>query len=232
MKNTLTLILLAASMNAVAGGRGDDPLLTKVMFDRFELQTTEGSDLIILEGQGWIGKDLYKLWVKVDSERIDGKTEELELQLLYSEAISPYWDAQVGWRHDNLPGLNRDWLAFGFQGLAPYFFEIDVAAFIGEGGQTAIRLEMEYKILLTQRLILTPEIEVNLYGKDDVATDVGSGLSDVELGLRLRYEIKREFAPYIGVNWTSKYGNTADLAKLVGADVEDTQFVVGIRAWF
>ncbi|PCI68764.1 MAG: copper resistance protein CopB [Piscirickettsiaceae bacterium] len=232
MKNILLAILISPSMSTFAGGRGDDPLLSKVMIDQFELRNTDGDDPVVIQAQGWVGNDLDKFWVKLDGERTNGKTEDLEMQFLYSQAIAPYWDMQVGWRHDTLPGPNRDWLAFGFQGLAPYFFEIDAAAFVGEGGQTVIRLEGEYEILFTQKLILTPEFEVNLYGKDDVAAGVGSGLSDIELGLRLRYEIKREFAPYIGVNWTSKYGNTADLARSVGADIEDTQFVVGIRAWF
>jgi copper resistance protein B len=208
MKNILILIGLLISSMAIAAGRGDDPLLAKVMIDQFELRNTAGPDPIVLQGQAWIGKDMDKLWMKADSERVSGKTEELELQFLYSTAIAPYWDAQIGWRHDKLSGPKRDWLAFGFQGLAPYFFEIDTAVFIGEGGQTAIRFEAEYEILLTQKLILS------------------------ELGLRLRYEITREFAPYIGINWTSMYGKTADIAKLAGEDKTDTQFVVGVRAWF
>tara|TARA_R110002074_G_scaffold99392_1_gene214720 strand:+ start:23030 stop:23731 length:702 start_codon:yes stop_codon:yes gene_type:complete len=232
MKNILILIGLLISSMAIAAGRGDDPLLAKVMIDQFELRNTAGPDPVVLQGQAWIGKDLDKFWVKADAERVSGKTEELELQFLYSTAIAPYWDAQIGWRHDKLLGPKRDWLAFGFQGLAPYFFEIDAAVFIGEGGQTAIRFEAEYEILLTQKLILSPDFEVNLHGKDDVETGVGAGLSDVELGLRLRYEITREFAPYIGINWTSMYGKTADIAKLAGEDKTDTQFVVGVRAWF
>ena len=131
-----------------------------------------------------------------------------------------------------MPTPNRDWFAVGFQGLAPYFFEIDAAAFIGNNGQTALRLEAEYEIMLTQKLILTPEVEINAYSKDDEATGVGSGLSDIELGLRLRYEIRREFAPYIGVNWNKTYGDTANFSRDEGEDVSDTQFVVGIRAWF
>ena len=109
---------------------------------------------------------------------------------------------------------------------------IDGTIFIGESGRTALRLEAEYELLFTQRLILTPEVEVNFYGQNDADTGVGSGLSDVELGLRLRYEIRREFAPYIGVNWFKKYGNTADFARSAGQDTDDTQFVVGIRAWY
>ena len=232
MKKLFLIICISlVSMASHSMGR-DDPLLTKVMVGQFELRNTEGSDPVVLEAQGWIGKDLNKLWVKVDVENVSGKTDEAELQFLYSKAIAPYWDVQVGWRHDKMPTPNRDWFAVGFQGLAPYFFEIDAAAFIGNNGQTALRLEAEYEIMLTQKLILTPEVEINAYSKDDEATGVGSGLSDIELGLRLRYEIRREFAPYIGVNWNKTYGDTANFSRDEGEDVSDTQFVVGIRAWF
>ncbi|MCB1727488.1 MAG: copper resistance protein B, partial [Gammaproteobacteria bacterium] len=153
-------------------------------------------------------------------------------QALYSRAIAPYWDLQVGWRHDIRPKPDRDWLAIGFEGLAPYWFEVDAAAFIGEGGQVGARLEAEYEWMFTQRWVLSPELKVNLHTKNDEATGTGSGLSDTELGLRLRYEIRREFAPYIGVNWVKKYGNTADFARDEGEDTDDVQFVAGVRAWF
>ena len=228
----LSMLVMSVSLSATAGGRGDDPLLTKVMIGQFEHRSTGGSDPVVLEAQGWIGKDLQKLWIKTEIEHVGGETEESELQFLYSHAVAPYWDFQVGWRHDDRPTPDRDWLALGFQGVAPYFFEIDAAAFIGESGQTALRLEAEYEMMFTQKLILSPEIEVNFHGKNDEATGTGSGLSDMELGLRLRYEIRREFAPYIGINWTKKYGNTADFARAEGEETSDAQFVVGFRAWF
>ncbi len=231
-KILIALFSFGLSLGAIASGMEDDPFIGKVMIGQFETRQTGGSDPAVLEAQGWIGKDLQKLWFKTDVERVGGVTEEAEIQALYSRAIAPYWDIQAGWRHDSQPGPNRDWAVIGVQGLAPYFFEVDFAAFIGESGRTAVRLEAEYEVLFTQRLILTPEIEVNVYGKDDAATGVGSGLADLEVGLRLRYEIRREFAPYIGVNWTRMYGDTADFARLEGEDINDTQFVVGIRAWF
>ena len=146
--------------------------------------------------------------------------------------MATYWDFQVGVRHDFRPSPGRSWAAIGFQGLGPYFFELDTALFIGESGRTALRFEADYELLLTQRLILTPEIEVNLYGQNDPDTGVGSGLSDLEAGLRLRYEIRREFAPYIGVNWLRLFGNTADFARGTGKSKSEGQFTVGIRAWF
>lgn len=228
----VSLLFLVISVSAVAGGRGDDPLLAKVMIDQFEVRSTGGPDPIVLEAQGWVGKDLNKLWVKADIEHVGGEIEEAELQLLYSRAIAPYWDFQIGWRHDSRPTPDRDWLAIGFQGLAPYFFEVDATAFVGEGGQTALRLEAEYEMMITQKLVLAPEVSFDFHGKNDSKLGIGSGLSDSEIGLRLRYEIKREFAPYIGINWTRKYGNTANFAHDEGEDTSDVQVVAGVRAWF
>ena len=229
---TLSAVLLLATIKPVLAASEDDPLLTMIMLDQLEVRDTDGDNPLVLEGQAWIGKDLHKLWFKTELERVDHETEEAELQALYSRAVSTYWDFQVGVRHDFQPTPNRSWAGVGFQGLAPYFFEIDTALFIGESGRTALRLEAEYELLFTQRLVLTPEIEANFYGQNDADTGVGSGLSDVQLGLRLRYEIRREFAPYIGVNWVKKYGNSADFARTAGQDVDDTQFVIGLRAWF
>jgi copper resistance protein B len=224
-----TLMLLSTTTQAASK---DDPVLAKVMINQLEVRSTDGPDPWVLEAQGWIGQDLNKLWVKTEVEYVDGETEEAEIQALYSRAIAPYWDVQVGWRHDVRPKPNRDWLAIGFEGLAPYWFEIDAAAFIGESGQVGARLEAEYEWMFTQRWVLSPEMEVNLHSKNDEETGTGSGLSDLELGLRLRYEIRREFAPYIGVNWTKKFGNTADFAREEGEDTDDFQFVAGVRAWF
>ncbi len=225
-------VFFSLSSGLLHAGAADDPLLSKVMLDQLEVRDSDGDNVLAWDAQAWIGKDLEKLWIKTEGEREGGATEEAELQALYSKAVSTYWDFQVGVRHDFQPTPSRSWAVVGFQGLAPYFFEVDTALFIGESGRTALRLEAEYELLFTQRLILTPEIEVNFYGQNDANTGVGSGLSDVELGLRLRYEIRREFAPYIGVNWFKKFGNSADFARSAGQDIDDTQFVIGIRAWF
>jgi copper resistance protein B len=138
----------------------------------------------------------------------------------------------VGVRKDYKPTPSRSWVALGFEGLAPYWFELDAAVFVGESGRTGFRLQAEYEILFTQRLILSPELEINAYGENDADTDTGSGLSDAEIGLRLRYEIRREFAPYVGINWYKRYGNTADYAREDEEGVSDTSLVVGIKAWF
>ncbi len=234
MKKHLLLLFSALIIPtfSFAGGKTDDPLLTMLNVNQLEIRTADGDNPLVWDAEGWIGKDLHKLWIKTDGEYVDSKVEEAELQLLYSRAVAPFWDLQLGWRRDIRPTPNRDWLAFGLRGLAPYFFDIDTALFIGDNGRTAARLQAEYEVMLTQRLVLAPEIELNLYGKNDPAVGIGSGLSDIEAGLRLRYEVRREFAPYIGVNWTRLYGQTADYARAEGADVDDVQFVFGIRAWF
>lgn len=232
MKKTVFALALMSLTPAVFASGNDDPLLTKVMIDQLELREADGANPWVLEADAWIGHDLNKAWFKADAEYVDGKLEEAELQALYSRAIAPYWDVQVGWRHDFKPSPSRDWLALAFKGLAPYFFEVDAAAFVGESGQLAARLQTEYEFMFTQRLVLSPEVEVNLYSEDDPDHGIGSGLSDLQAGLRLRYEIRREFAPYVGVNWVKLFGDTADFARDEGASTSDVQWVAGVRAWF
>lgn len=211
---------------------GDDPLLARVMIDQLEWRDANDAESYVLEGQGWIGKDLNKLWIKTDAEQVNGAIEEVEIQALYSRAIAPFWDLQVGFRQDLKPEPDREWGVIGIQGLAPYFFEVDAALFIGASGDTAARLSAEYEWMFTQKLVLSPEISLNFYGQNDMHRMTGSGLADGQAGLRLRYEIRREFAPYIGVNWTKSFGNTADFIRDHGEATSDTQWVAGIRAWF
>ena len=162
-----------------------------------------------------------------------GKLQDARTELLWGHAIAPFWDSQLGVRYDSGGSAPvRKWLALGVQGLAPYWFELDAAAYLGEDGRTALRLGGEYEILLTQRLILQPRVEVNVYGKDDAARDIGSGLSGAAAGLRLRYEIKRQFAPYFGVERSSKFGKTADLVRATGTPTGETRWVAGVRYWF
>ena len=231
-KLTLTLWVTTLSSLPVYAHEGDDPLLTRVMIDQLEWRDSDESDLYVLEAQGWIGKDLHKLWIKTDVERVDGETEEAEIQALYSRAIAPYWDVQIGVRQDLKSTPKREWGVLGIQGLAPYFFEIDAAIFIGDSGDTAARLSAEYEWMITQKVVLSPEVSVNFYGQNDMQRQTGSGLADAQAGLRLRYEIRRELAPYIGVNWTKSFGNTADFMREHGESPSDTQWVAGVRAWF
>lgn len=225
------IVTLLFTTNAIAMG-GDDPLLTMLKIDQLEITDIVDDNDLAWEAQGWIGKDLNKFWFKTEGERVHGDTEEAEIQLLYSKAVAPYWDLQVGWRHDIKPKPNRDWFVFGVQGLAPYFFETDIALFVGENGIIGLRTEFEYELLLTQKWILSPEFEANFFSKNDRNVGLGSGLSDINLGVRLRYEIKREFAPYIGIEWDKRFGNTADFIADEGGHVTDTKWVAGIRLWF
>jgi len=226
----LTLALLTAGQAVFAGAK-DDPLLTMVNIDQLEKRNGD-EDPFVLEAQAWIGYDLDKIWLKTEAERVDGENESLELQLLYSKAISPFWNIQFGARRDFKPEPERNWGVIGFQGVAPYYAEVDAALFIGESGRTSLRIEAEYELMLTQRLVLIPEIELNFFGETDDETETGSGLSNSEIGLRLAYEIHREFSPYIGVNWERKYGATANFAKDDGESTNDRQFVIGVSAWF
>ncbi len=231
VKKTLVLAMLALPFQAEAGGK-DDPFLTMITIDQLEKRDANSSKPFAWEVQGWAGYDLDKFVFKTEGERADGETEKAELQLLYSKAIDPYWDIQFGIRHDFYPKPTQDWAVMALQGVAPYYFETDASLFIGEDGQTALRLESEYEMMLTQQWVLSPEIELNIHGKNDEEREVGSGLSNIEAGLRLRYEVKREFAPYIGIHWEKKIGKTADYAREEGEDTSDAQFVIGIRAWF
>ncbi len=234
-KNQITLVFAISSLfisQSGFAGMEDDPLLTKFMLNKLEVQDAKGSNPTVWESELWIGKDLNKLWIKSDGERINGKNEDTETQLLYSRAIAPFWDAQIGIRHDTSDSESRNYGTIGIKGLAPYFFETDASLSFGKNGQTKLNASAEYEMMFTQKLILTPEIDLNAYSKDDPAMGIGAGLSNVEAGLRLRYEIKREFAPYIGINWNKMYGTTADIATANGIDPSDTSVVAGIRAWF
>ena len=210
---------------------GDNPVLLKVMFNQVERRGSGGDREDWWETDAWLGRDLDKVWLRSRGRRSSGDTQDAEVQIMYSKAASTYWDFQTGIRRDFEPAP-RDWLAVGFHGLAPYFFKVDTALFLGESGHTALRAEAEYDLRLTQRLILTPDLEFNIYGKDDPAAGRGSGLSDINAGLRLRYEIRREFAPYVGITWVREYGETARLSQAAGRTDGDTKIAIGFRAWF
>ena len=157
--------------------------------------------------------------------------EEAEVQALWSRAISPYFDLQAGVRYDLEP-KGRTHAVIGVQGLAPYWFEVDAAAFVSTQGDVTARIEAEYELLLTQRLVLQPRVEASLSAQDIPALQIGSGLTNVDAGLRLRYEVVREFAPYIGVEWKNAIGDTADLIEASGGDANSTAVLIGVRTWF
>ncbi|MCA8888934.1 MAG: copper resistance protein B [Parvularculaceae bacterium] len=204
-----------------------------VQGDRLEYRTNEGDPVLLWDAQGWWGGDRNKLWLKSEGEYAFDEDifEEAEIQALWSSAITRYFNLQAGVRHDFAPGDDRTFGVLGVQGLAPYWFEIDAAMFVSDNGDVSARVEAEYELLLTQRLILQPRTELNFAIQDVPEYDVGSGLTTAELGARLRYELKREFAPYIGVDWTRSVGDTTDFVRVNGHDPSSLSFVAGIRLW-
>lgn len=210
----------------------DDPVIGMVQFDELEWRKNDGADTLAWNLRSWLGRVDDRLWLRSEGERRDGSTEHGDVELLWGHATGPWWDAMLGVRHDFGQGRPRDWAAFGVQGLAPYKFEVAATAYVGDSGRLAARAEAEYELLLTNRLILQPKLELNLYSRDDPENGIGQGLSGAEFGLRLRYEIRREFAPYLGYVWSRKFGATADMAEAAGGDRSEAQWVAGVRFWF
>lgn len=186
----------------------------------------------VWEAQGWIGRDLNKVWFKTEGQRDRAETESAELQALYSRAIAPFWDLQVGLRHDGGLGADRSYAVLGLQGLAPYWFELDVATFLSEQGKASARLEAEYELRFSQRLLLQPRLELNYSFADDAAAGIGQGFSETSFGLRLRYELRREFAPYLGLEWTRAHGGTARLLTARDERREALRLLLGLRLWY
>ncbi len=210
----------------------DNAITSMLTLNRLETWDAEPGIGLEWEGQAWMGTDLDRLWLRSEGERIDGRTESADIEVLYGRSVARWWDVVAGVRHDFTPGASQDFAAIGLMGLAPQKFEVSATAYIGERGQTAARVEAEYELLLTNRLVLQPLVEANLYGQDDKRRGIGSGLNTVEVGARVRYEITRRFAPYVGVVRERAFGTAADLRRADGDDVDDTRVVVGVRAWF
>ena len=206
---------------------------SSVLFNLAEYRVQNGGGGFRWDGEGRFGGDIDRLVVKSEGEATIGKrVDGAEVQALFSHAISPYFNAQGGVRHDFGPGPNRTYATLGIEGLAPYWFDVSAAVFVSERGAVLARLEATYDQRLTQRLILQPRVELNLAAQDVPETGTGAGLSDAELGLRLRYEITRGFAPYVGVSWDGKVGAAARFARAAGERVHVGGVVFGIRTRF
>jgi copper resistance protein B len=203
-----------------------------VIFDRLEWRDAPGPNVGSWDAQAWYGGDYHKVWFKTEGERAGGQTENARAELLWDRVVARWWGLQAGARQDFGAGPSRTWLTIGTQGLAPQRFEVEAALYLGDQGRTAARFAAEYELLLTQRLILQPRLEMNLYGKSDPQRGLGSGLSTLEIGLRLRYEIRREFAPYLGLTSNRAFGGTADMRRADGEGISDTRLVAGVRVWF
>jgi len=202
------------------------------MMNRFEAVRSDDNTWATYDFQARYGRDYNRVVLKAEGDIDSGTLEEGTTELLWGHAVDTFWDAQLGVRHDSGEGPNRSWLAIGAQGLAPYWFEMDATFYIGDEGRTALALEAEYELLITQKLILQPRLEANVYGKNDAERALGSGLSDIAVGIRLRYEVRREFAPYVGIEWIGRFGDTADYLRAAGESKDETTAVAGVRFWF
>lgn len=204
-----------------------------VLFDRFEYSKPELDDVITYDAQAWFGKTFNRIVLKAEGDIVDGNLEEAETEILWSRALYTYWDTQLGIRQDTIDeGDDRTWLAFGIQGVAPYWFETNITAYIGDGGDTELLINSEYEMRISQKLIAQPRVEFNIAGYDDLTEGVGKGVTDGLVGLRLRYEFSRELAPYIGVEHVRLFGDTKKLAASDGETTSDTLIVAGLRFWF
>ncbi len=219
----------------------DSPIRSYFLIDQLEHTTTRytggsgSEDGLRFNTAGWIGGDYNRLWIYTEGTKpYNSKLEDVDVQLLYGRLIAPFWDLQAGVRYakprPDTPA--RGHAVLGIQGLAPYRFEVQGAVFVSERGEVSARAELEYELLLTQRWILQPRLATNVAFQEGKDQGIGSGLNDVEIGLRLRYEIKREFAPYLGISWQQRYGGTAQFAKDRGEDVAGWRLVAGVRVWF
>jgi copper resistance protein B len=225
--------VMAAARKQLLAENGD-VRTTAVLIDTLEASFGDDEEGYSWNAQGWTGGDINRFWWKTEGEgAFDGKLHDAEVQALYSRAVAPFWDVQAGVRQDFRPdGDDTTHLTLGVQGVAPYWFEVSAAAFLSTEGDLTARAEAEYDQRLTQKWILQPAVEIALSASDIPELEMGSGLTSVTAGLRLRYEIRKEFAPYVGVEWSRSFGDTADYARARGDDVEATRFVVGIKAWF
>jgi copper resistance protein B len=212
----------------------DNPIRSFVLVDQLEYGFPKGTNGLRFNGLSWIGGDYNRLWINTEGTKTyGGPLEDTDVQVLYGRLIAPFWDVQGGLRYyrPRSHAPSRGSAVIGVTGIAPYRFEVEAASFISNKGEVSGRVEVEYELLMTQRLIAQPRFETNVAIQRSPELGIGRGINDAELGLRLRYEIRREFAPYVGVSWSSRFGETADFARARGDVVRTLGLVVGIRLW-
>jgi copper resistance protein B len=209
----------------------DDASQAMLLIDQLEYSNGYGGNGPMWEAEAWYGNDSNKLWLRSEGEGSHGRIDEADIEALWNHPFSAFWSTQFGARNDQGVGPQRSWAAFGVEGLAPYWLDLEATVYAGESGRLAARVRAEYTWRFTRRWMLQPEFEANVYNKDDPDRRIGDGVSDAQLGLRLRYEITRQFAPYLGVVWTRRFDTTASYAHLDQGPAFDRQFVVGIRIW-
>ncbi len=202
-----------------------------VLLDQLEWQIGAGSRRVSWDTKGWIGRDINRLWFRTEGEGEADRLVGSQAHVLYGRAFARWWEIVAGIRQDVRPGPAQTWAAIGVQGLAPFWFDVEATAYVGASGRTHFRIETEYELLVTNRLVAQPLVEIEIYGKDDVDHGFAAGLSTGDAGIRLRYEFHRQVAPYIGVTWHRKFFGTANLARQSGEPTADTRLVIGARLW-
>lgn len=210
----------------------DHDIRAYVLLDQLEWQPGPGGHAFSWDTKGWIGRDRTRFWFRSEGDRVGTRTEQAQTQLLLGRAFARWWDVTAGVRLDTLPDTPRTALAVGVQGLAPYWFEIEASAFVEPNGRSHVRVETEYELLVTNRLVLQPLVEFEVYGRADRERLIDTGLSTGEIGVRLRYLVKRELAPYLGVVWSRRFFGSADLARASDRATSNARLAVGVRAWF
>jgi copper resistance protein B len=209
----------------------DSAPLGMLWFDQLEWRAGEAPHAAAWQGEGWYGGDYDKAWVRSEGESQSAATTDARAELFWDHALTRWWNLEVGARQDFGADHARTWAALGVRGLAPQGFAVEATVYAGAAARTAARLKVEYELLFTQRLGLQPEIEMNFYGRADPARDQGAGLADFEVGLRLRYEVRREFAPYAGIVWARHYGASGDFPATAAVDSNEVRVAVGLRVW-
>jgi len=241
----LAAALAFAPLRAMAQTQGGDPgsaapfgypIGDQRIFAHGMLEELEGrlgpNSSFRWEGEGWVGGDFDRLWIKSEGEVTGGKVEDGQQEIFYDRPIATYFDLQAGGRYDLDSRPGRGWGALGIEGFAPYYFTVSATAYASDTGHYAAKLQAADEIHFTQKLILQPQAELNAYTRSDPGRRVGSGLSDLDAGLRLRYEISRKFAPYVGLTWEKRFAQTARLVQAAGERADDLRFTVGVRGWF
>jgi copper resistance protein B len=233
----IAAVAAAALSMAEAMEMDDSAWFGKALFERLEWRDAgSGEGRAEWDAQGWYGGDYNKLWIRSEGKYLtsgrDTGAHDADIEILWNRVISRWWNLQAGGRQDVGAGRSRTWAAIGIEGLAPQWFETEATFYASDAGRTAVRLKAQYDLLLTQRLVLQPLAEVNLYGRADPSQQIGSGLSDLEMSVRLRYEVRRELAPYIGLVWLHRFGGTADLVRADGGRASDLELALGLRVWF
>lgn len=224
MKRVACLAMTLFAANAAA-----EDLYGFTQAERIEY--AEAAEATVWDLQGRYGGDYHRFAWKAEGHATDGG-DEFEVQLLYSRAFTAYFDLQLGVRFEDIDGIERNSFVAGLQGMAPYKFEVDAAAFISEDGDISLRAEFERDWLLSRQWVLQPRAEIDAALGDVPELGIGSGINHVSLGLRLRWEYTRKFAPYVGVEYERAFGDSADLLRAIGEDDDEFTALAGLRFWF